>query len=172
MSELRSTLSCGCTWPLAVTEDTRSRRCTCSVRTSTALLPRLAAVRPPIASATSTTPPNTDIFTRLLMATVLSVELAEGTSDRVLERGECLMEVVDGVHAIDQGLLVGAARRRDVEEGGGAHFIALLGEGQLFLRLLRVLLLQLDRLHPRHERQVRLRDVGGEGQVLRLHLVH
>ena len=67
MSELRSTLVCGRTWPLAVTDATRSRACTASMRTSTALLPLFAAVSPPIAARTRITPPNTDIFTRLLM---------------------------------------------------------------------------------------------------------
>lgn len=62
MSELRSTLVRGRTWPLAVTEAIRSRRCTDSIRTSVALLPffiapstdtAAAAIRSPTPRTTS-----------------------------------------------------------------------------------------------------------------------
>ena len=64
MSALRSTLVCGCTCPLAVTEATRSRRSTGSMRTSVALFLLFAAVVKPMIATTSTAPPISPHFLR------------------------------------------------------------------------------------------------------------
>ena len=67
MSAATSTFVRGCTWPLAVTEATRSRSSTASMRTSVALLPERAAVTAPKAAIPTTTIPAIDHFIRLLM---------------------------------------------------------------------------------------------------------
>ena len=76
-------------------------------------------------------------------------------ANRVLERGEGLMVVVDRIHAVDQCLLVRTARGDDIEEGRRTNLVPLFREGQLFLCLGCVLLLQCDRLRRRLQREVR-----------------
>ncbi len=68
MSEERSTLVCGITCPLAVTEATRSRFSTASIRTSVGLLLFFAAVVATTAATASTTTVATPYFIRLLMS--------------------------------------------------------------------------------------------------------
>ncbi len=72
MSAATSTLVCGRTWPLAVTEATRSRFSTGSIRTSTDLLPRFAAPRLTTNATTSVATPASDNFTFLVMLRFLS----------------------------------------------------------------------------------------------------
>ncbi len=80
MSAATSTLVTGCTWPLAVTEATRSRFCTVSTRTSVAFSPRRArAATTPTTAATATMPrPH---FMRLLIAFVLGYRRGRPTAD-------------------------------------------------------------------------------------------
>src|SRR5919199_60462 len=166
-SALRSTLVCGRIWPLAVTDATRSRRCTGSMRTATALLLRLAAVSPRIRAMATTVAPVMDHFTRLLIfvprvsgRVAGIVGLAERPADRVLERREGPVVLVDGVDAGDLRLLVRRVRGGDVEEGRHADAVALLGEGELLARAGGVLLLERHRPRRRHEGEIGLRDVG------------
>src|SRR3954463_8918713 len=64
MSEATSTLVCGRTWPLAVTEAVRSRFSTFSRRTSTALVLFFVALKATMlpTSTTATTPAMTFVF--------------------------------------------------------------------------------------------------------------
>src|SRR4051812_33876631 len=135
-----STLVCGCTWPLAVTDATRSRFCTGSMRTSTALPPRLAAPSPPTSTTTSATAPAIDHFIFLVMD--VPVPLSKWTPDRALERGEGLVIVVTRVQPVNLCLLERTAARGDVEERGRADLVPLFGIRQLFACLLCVHFLQ------------------------------
>ncbi len=64
MSEATSTLVCGRTWPLAVTDAVRSRRSTGSIFTSTALVPffMAAALRMPMTRSVPTPKPINFVF--------------------------------------------------------------------------------------------------------------
>jgi hypothetical protein len=67
MSAATSTLVRGCTWPLAVTEATRSRESTASMRTSVGFSPRRAALVAKNTTATAATPPTIPHFIFLLI---------------------------------------------------------------------------------------------------------
>src|SRR5688500_3601005 len=101
MSAATSTLVRGCTWPLAVTEATRSRESTASIRTSVGFSPRRAAVVAKIATPATTTVPRIPHFIFLLILCSSSEGLAEWPAYRLFERGVELVEIVDGV---DQAL--------------------------------------------------------------------
>src|SRR5918992_9507 len=93
-SALRSTFVCGRICPLAVTEATRSRRCTGSIRTSTPLLLRFvigAWIGYPRAGGWAH-----DERRRVL---------TEGTTHRILECREGAVIFVDGIDAVDLRLL-------------------------------------------------------------------
>src|SRR5688500_15025094 len=154
-SEATSTLVCGRTCPLAVTDATRSRCSTGSMRTSTALLPRLAAPRTATRTTTSPVTPAIDHFTFF----VIVVALAKGATDRALERGEGPVVFVDCVQPVHLRLLEGAAAGGDVEECGRAHPVPLFRERKLLARGDRVDVVELDGLDRRLEVQVRLGHV-------------
>src|SRR6185312_16320589 len=125
------------------------------MRTSTALLPRLNALSTRTAAMAATRTPEMESLSFLLMKA-----LAEGAAHRALERGEVLVVLIDRGDAIAERLRVRAAGHRHVDESRGANLVLLLGEGQLFERLGRVLLLQRDCLEVGLDAQIRLRHVG------------
>src|SRR5690348_3492594 len=140
-SDATSTLVCGRTCPLAVTDDTRSRFCTGSMRTSTALLPRLAALK---ASMVPTATIAMIPIAHLGLLFMKCSASAERAANRTFECGERFVIFVNRVDSVALGLLVRAADGRDNEERLGAYLGALLSERNLLRCLVRVLLLQLD----------------------------
>src|SRR3954468_13772663 len=168
MSELRSTLVCGVTLPLAVTDAIRSRRCTGLMRTFVALFPLRIAVRTMIAVIAMSAAPATDTwFSCSWMSPCRSTE---GTADRGFQRGVRPMIVVDGVDSIDLRLHERAAGRCDVEERRRADTVPLLRVRQLLTGLLRIHFLELDGARRRDEVQIALRDVRGHLQLARPHV--
>src|SRR5262245_44550452 len=106
----------------------RSRFWTFSMRTSTALLPRLAALIATVEPTTTIRPIPIAHFAFLPMCGSAS---AERTSNRVFQRGERLVVFVDCVHAVDLRSLVRCACRADIEEGLGAHPIARFAQREI-----------------------------------------
>src|SRR5262252_585620 len=126
----------------------RSRFWTFSMRTSTALLPRLAALIASVEPMPTIAMIPIAHFAFLPMCRSAS---AEGTSNRVFQRGERLVIFVDCVHAVDLRSLVLCARGADVEEGLGPHPIARLAQREILGCLGGDLGLELDCLRGRHE---------------------
>ena len=110
MSALTSTLVCGCTWPLAVTEATRSR---VSHRLDADFGRLVAALRGRQAADggddASTTAPTIDSFTRLLMIYVSVGSVSAGDGRPRFRARRTPVVFVDGVDAVGLRALV---RRR------------------------------------------------------------
>src|SRR5688572_32096403 len=166
MSAATSTLVRGCTWPLAVTEATRSRESTASIRTSVGFSPRRAAVVAKIAPPATTTAPRIPHFIFLLIRIPSCEGLAERPAHRLLERGVELVEVVNGV---DQALTSRFEIRpglRHLGEVTGSNPVTLLRQFQRLLRGCPVLLLELNGLVLRDQVSIRRRDICRQLQLL------
>src|SRR6185312_7197608 len=166
-SEEMSALVFGSTWPLAVTDATRSRRSTFSSRTSVGLLPRVAAASTSTPATSATSTPATPNFAPLVMG----IPLSQWVAHRTFERGERFVKLIDRVDAIVLGRRVRGLRIRDVEVRRRTSLVLHLGQIELLASLGRVLFLQRYGLHLRLQREVGGRDVSGELQLLRFRLV-
>src|SRR4051812_34634791 len=170
MSEATSTLVCGRTWPLAVTDAVRSRASTASIFTSVAFVPFLLAVNARIPPINTTATPKLINFVFLLIEG--SCRLAERASHRRFERGEGPVVIVNGVHTVHLGLREGAARGDHVEERNGAGAITLHGIRKLFTSLRRVGFLERHGSVCGHEVEIGLRDFGVQLQLARAETQH
>src|SRR5262249_33746976 len=135
-SEATSTLVCGATCPLAVTDATRSRLDTFSSRTSVAwLLPFFTA-----ATTTSASTAGPATMTTYLVRLVIAVlGSAKRTPHRALQRGERPVIIEGGGQQLLDRALVVIALRREIDGGRRSDAVLLLRELQRELGLLHVL---------------------------------
>src|SRR5439155_7804126 len=116
--------------PLAVTAATRSRRPTCSNRTSMPLSRlALALTSTRMTSRTAPPPPNSTLF-RLDMA-ARSSRLAQAAADGGFQQRQGLVVVVRRVHCIAFGTKRGDLRVQQLEERARPDAVALGGQLEL-----------------------------------------
>src|SRR5882672_687398 len=168
MSALMSTFFLGWILPLAVTAATRSRRPTCSKRTSMPLSRlALALTSTRITSRTAPPPPNSTLF-RLDMA-ARSSRLTQAAADGGFKERQGLVIIVCRVHGVALGTQRGDLRVQQLEERSRADAVALGGELQLLARGGAVRVLQTHSTIGRLQGQVCLAHLGVHGQATRPH---
>src|SRR5437867_9789218 len=133
MSALMSTFFLGWILPLAVTAATRSRRPTCSNRTSIPLSRlALALTSTRMTSRTAPPPPNSTLF--FLDMAARSSRLTQAAADGGFQQRQGLVVVVRRVHGVALGTQRGDLRVQQLEERPRADAVALGGELQLLAR--------------------------------------
>src|SRR5216117_410696 len=166
MSALMSTFFLGWILPLAVTAATRSRRPTCSNRTSIPLSRlALALTSTRMTSRTAPPPPNSTLF--FLDMAARSSRLTQAAADGGFQRRQGLVIVVRRVHGVALGTQRGDLRIQQLEERARTHAIALGRELQLFAGSAEVRILQADGSERRLQRQERLAHFRMHGQAAR-----
>src|SRR5688572_13435835 len=168
MSALTSTFFLGWILPLAVTAATRSRRPTCSNRTSIPFS-RLALALTMIRTTTSApTPTPKNTLFRLDMSDQSS-RLTQTAADGGFQQRQGLVVVVRRVHGIALGTQRGDLRVQQLEKRSRADAVALGRELELLPRGGAVRVLQSHRAERGLQRQERLAHFRLHGETARAH---
>src|SRR6266581_6456618 len=168
MSALMSTFFLGWILPLAVTAATRSRRPTCSNRTSMPLSRlALALTSTRMTSRTAPPPPNSTLF--FLDMAARSSRLTQAAADGGFQQRQGLVVVVRRVHGVAFGTERSDLCVEQLEECARADAVALGGKLELLAGSSAVRVLQPDRPERRLQRQERLAHLGLDAQAARPH---
>src|SRR6266540_447514 len=168
MSALMSTFFLGWILPLAVTAATRSRRPTCSNRTSIPLSRlALALTSTRMTSRTAPPPPNSTLF--FLDMAARSSRLTQAAADGGFQQRQGLVVVVRRVHGIALSTEPGNLRVQQLEERARADTVALRGELELLAGRAAIRVLQADGPERGLQGEERLADFRLHGQAARPH---